>query len=192
MSEALVFRHFRSKKALHAAVLRKLIEDQDETIHGLGAQEPSTGGIVTMLYRYFTWCVRGPLDSPLAAGPRVLLGSLSGDGAFARSVYRRAQRLTLPGFEAALKAAQASRDMVDDGPSAQNAMHFIEHVGTMLTASHLAKPPVVQYSGDAAGVVRQAVLFCGRGIGILDAALQREWPKSQRTPRDLAPVRRRA
>lgn len=170
VSEALVFRHFHTKDMLYRAVLRKLIKDQDEAFKAAGIKSEDTAGIVAMMRSYFGGCLRSQ-HSPFADSLRVLYASLAGDGNYARLVYRRAQRLSLKPLERALAAARQSGDLLGEPVDALNIVAFFEHIGSNLSISRMRAKPIVQYAGDDEQLLRQILWFCGRGIGLTEAAL---------------------
>lgn len=186
VSEALLYRHFVSKEALYDAVLERLIEQQDHNFAVLQLPEPSTRGLVETLWRYFEACVRNPPDSRASTGQRLLLLSLAGDGEHARMLYARAQAIGADAFRRALEAAYREGSLGDPTIDPRNAWNFIEHVGSMITSGGLSGRSVIPYSGPKTRLVREAVLFCGRGLGLEDAAIEAHAPEGAR------PTRRRA
>lgn len=197
VSEALLYRHFVSKEALYAAVLDRLIEQQDHNFAALQLPDPSTQGLVETLWRYFEACVRNPPTSRASAGQRILLLSLAGDGEHAGMLYERAQAIGVRAFRRALEAARREGNLESASIDPRNAWNFIEHVGSMITSGALSGRSVIPYAGsdarsgagsDAgsqsrsgagskARLVREAVLFCGRGLGLKDAAIGAHAPK---------------
>lgn len=201
VSEALLYRHFDSKEALYAAVLDRLIEQQDHNFAALQLPEPSTQGLVETLWRYFEACVRNPPTSRASTGQRILLLSLAGDGEHAGMLYERAQAIGVRAFRRALEAARREGSLESASIDPRNAWNFIEHVGSMITSSGLSGRSVIPYAGSDAGsdarsgagseagsqsrssagskarLVREAVLFCGRGLGLKDAAIGAHAPK---------------
>jgi TetR/AcrR family transcriptional regulator len=175
VSEALIYRHFPSKTALYRAVLRSLIEEQDRIIADVAPPSPSAQGLVEMLHALLRHGLQGD-EAPNAEGVRVLLASLAGDSSFARLVYRRAQRLTYRHMDAALAAAVATGEARDASLSSTNAIFFMTHVSAMLQASRRGARPAIDYVGAPDAILREAVWFCGRGLGLTDDALQRYYP----------------
>lgn len=180
VSEALVYRHFPSKQALYDAVLERLIEDQDRNIAILHLPEASTRGLVECLWRYFEACVYNTPASRASVGQRILLLSLAGDGRHAGLLYARAQRIGSEAFAEALEAARREGNLEPVPIDPRNAWNFLEHVGSMITAGRLSGAPVIPYAGSKAKILREAVLFCGRGLGLKDAALMATVPASRR------------
>jgi len=180
VSEALLYRHFPSKQALYDAVLERLTEQQDQNLSVLHLPEPSTRGLVETLWRYFAACVYNPPTSRAAVGQRLLLLSLAGDGKHAGLLYERAQRLGARAFRDALDAARREGNLERVAIDPRNAWNFIEHVGSMLTSGRLTGRSVIPYAGAKAKLVREAVLFCGRGLGLKEAAILAHAPRTAR------------
>jgi len=176
VSEALLFRHFPSKVALYEAVHARLIELQDANFELMALPSPSTEGLVRMLWATFGACVYGRASAQVAAGQRLMLLSLAGDGEHARVFLRRAFRLGLHALEQALASARAAGDLTGEPIAARNAFAFIGHVSTMIAAGRLPERSVVPYAPSKERLVRDAVRFCGRGLGLTEAALRRHAP----------------
>ncbi|MCB2066017.1 MAG: TetR/AcrR family transcriptional regulator [Erythrobacter sp.] len=172
VSEALMYRHFPSKLALYRAVLRQTIREQDENFDELVPQEASAAGIIHTLRAYFRHAA-SLSDDDMQQRFRMLLASLSGDGTYARLVYRRSQRTLDRSIMDAMEAARASGDMAGEALDLANTSMFIEHVGTMMSAIIATSQGDTPYAKSGEELVRQAVWFCCRGIGLTDAAIAR-------------------
>lgn len=172
VSEALVYRHYPSKLSLYRAVLRQIFREQDQNYAQVGVMEPSSRGLVKSLYRYFQSIVLDP-HGPGQAGYRLTLASLAGDGYFAALIYRRAQRRSMRQIEAAHAAARAAGDVAGEALKIENVNMFIEHIGTMMNSIQVLDPASRPYADDGEALVRQAVWFCCRGLGLTDAAIAR-------------------
>lgn len=172
ISEALLFRHFTSKTHIYRAVLREVIADQNANfqLHGIAA--PSTEGLLEVLRRTISHAMQG-VDASNVEGRRMVVGSLAADGGYARLVYRRALRLTLPDLEKALEAARADGGITGEMMSATNAAMFIENISTMMMMARCHEKVVIPYDEDDDRTLREAVLFCARGIGIVENRIVR-------------------
>jgi AcrR family transcriptional regulator len=172
VSEALIFRHFPSKDALYSAVLRKLVRDQDESFAAIGEMTADSAGIVRMLCAYFNGCIRGT-SKPSAQNIRILFASLAGDQNYARFAYRRALKLSLPFLQEALKGARLAGELVGEPLDPVNLVAFIEHLGSTLCVARVGERPTVQYGGDEKALLRDVVLFAGRGLGLKEEVVER-------------------
>lgn len=192
VSEALLYRHFPSKQALYETVLERLAEQQDRNMAILQLPDPSTRGLVECLWRYLEACVHDPPGSPGSGGQRLLLLSLAGDGRHARLLYERAQKIGVSAFAKALEAAAREGNLERAAIAPRNAWSFLEHVGSMITSSRLSGTPAIPYSGSKSKLLREAVLFCGRGLGLKDAAIEAWAPGAPRDPSPIVPTLRSA
>jgi len=177
VSEALLFRHFPSKAALYDAVHERLIGLQDANFELMALPSPTAEGLVRMLWATFRACVYGRTGAQVAIGQRLMLLSLAGDGEHARVFLRRALRLGLRPLGEALEAARASGDLTGQPIEARNAFAFIGHVAMMIAAARIPERSVVPYAPSKERLVRDAVRFCGRGLGLSEAALRRYAPE---------------
>ncbi|ANI79693.1 MULTISPECIES: TetR/AcrR family transcriptional regulator [Sphingobium] len=170
ISEALLFRHFPTKTHIYRAVLREVIADQNATFQSYGQAAPSTEGLLEILRRTISHAMQG-MGASNAEGMRMVVGSLAGDGGYARLVYRRALRLTLPNLEEALEAARADGGISGEIISATNAAAFMENISTMMMMARCHERIAIPYDEDDNRTLRDAILFCARGIGIAEARI---------------------
>ncbi|MGW8203745.1 TetR/AcrR family transcriptional regulator [Sphingomonas bisphenolicum] len=172
VSEALLFRHFASKTHIYRAVLREVIIDQNSTFSAMGTAEPSTDGLLDIIRKLVEHAMKGAAADNVE-GMRMVVGSLAGDGGYARLIYRRALRLSLPALERALVAAQSDGAITGILLSPTNAVAFLEHVGTMMLMARYHSRTAVPYDRNERIVRQDAILFCGRGLGITEARIQK-------------------
>lgn len=188
VSEALVYRHFPSKLALYRAVLRQLIREQNDNFETIGLPEPNTRSLVLTIKAFLRDSLsKRPTQQEQAA--RILLASLAGDGSYAQLVYRRAVRLMLGRLDDALEAARAAGDLVGPPIDSINAGLFVDHVGSLIAASRLGGRRSIAYQGDDEDVLRDAVWFCCRGLGLSQQAIEK-WYDSEET--EAAPDKKAA
>lgn len=172
VSEALVYRHYASKLSMYRAVLRQIFREQDQNYAKVGVMDPSTKGLVKSLHLYFRSIVLDPHGSG-QEGYRLTLASLAGDGYFASLLYRRAQRRSMRQIEAAHAAARAAGDLTGEALKIENVNMFIEHIGTMMNSIEVLDKASRPYADEGEALARQAVWFCCRGLGLTDAAIER-------------------
>ncbi|MCP5395203.1 MAG: TetR/AcrR family transcriptional regulator [Sphingomonadaceae bacterium] len=172
VSEALMYRHFPSKLALYRAVLRQTIREQDENFEELFPRERNARGIIQTLKIYFTHAA-SLQDDDMQQRFRMLLASLSGDGTYARLVYRRSQRTIDSSIEEALQNAREAGELIGEGIPVANTSMFIEHIGTMMSAIVAISRADTPYATVGDELISQAVRFCCRGLGFTDEAVTR-------------------
>jgi len=172
ISEALLFRHFPSKKHLYDEILRLGCEGDPE-LERLTALEPSTATLVYMIHfmvRYFLLGAgvdRAELDTRL----RLVLHSFLEDGEYARELFDRIFERVHPLFAASIEAATAAGDIKSGSIASANRFWFGQHVAAMVAFVLLPGRPTVSYQGTPAGLVEEASWFILRGIGMKEAAL---------------------
>jgi AcrR family transcriptional regulator len=179
VSEALLFRHFPSKQALYDAVHERLIAIQDANFEVMTLPAPSTEGLVRMLWATLRACVYGKPSAQAVAAQRIMLLSLAGDGEHAREFYARAHRKGIRALARAIQAARASGDVDGEPVDPRNAFALIGQIATMITSAQLTGKSVVPWTPSKERLLRDAVHFCGRGIGLCDAALARYEPSDR-------------
>ena len=179
VSEALLFRHFPSKQALYDAVHERLIAIQDANFEVMTLPAPSTEGLVRMLWATLRACVYGRHSAQAAAAQRIMLLSLAGDGEHAREFYARAHRKGVRALAQAIEAARAAGDLDGESIDPRNAFALIGHIATMITSAQLTGKSVVPWAPSKDRLLRDAVHFCGRGIGLSEAALGRYEPSER-------------
>jgi AcrR family transcriptional regulator len=171
VSEALLFRHFPSKKHLYGEILRLGCEG-DPALERLAALEPSTETLVrmtTFMVRYF---LLGGLDeAELDTRLRLMLHSFLEDGEYARELFDTIFARVHPLFAASVDAAAAAGDLKADPIASANRFWFGHHVAAMVAFVFLPGRASVPYQGSVTALVEEASWFILRGIGMRDAAI---------------------
>ena len=173
VSEALLFKHFPTKAALYSAIQDFGCRIKEEALERLRLLEPSTAGLVLMAYMMVHHIVRGDADDRLSGDTRhrLIVNSLLADGDYARLVYETIFSQVFPKFGACLEAAEAAGDLAAMPVRHENRFWFAQHVGAMLAVVSLAGKPAVPYHGAQDQIIREAVWFILRGVGLKDAAI---------------------
>ena len=189
ISEALLFRHFPSKKHLYDEILRLGCEGDPE-LERLTTLEPSTATLVYMIHfmvRYFLLGAgvdRAELDTRL----RLVLHSFLEDGEYARELFDRIFERVHPLFAASIEAATAAGDVKSGSIASANRFWFGQHVAAMVAFVLLPGRPTVSYQGTPAGLVEEASWFILRGIGMKEAALTAALAADENRPLQLTPA----
>jgi AcrR family transcriptional regulator len=172
ISEALLFRHFPSKKLLYGEILRLGCEG-DPALERLADLEPSTETLVRMVHfmtRHFLLAA-GIEPADLDARLRLVLHSWLEDGEYARELFERIFERVHPLFAASLTTAIAA-GVLRPGPIASaNQFWFAQHIVAMIAFGFLPGHASVPYEGGLDGLVEEASWFVLRGLGMTDAAI---------------------
>lgn len=176
VSEALVYRHFVSKLALYRAVLRQIFQDQDERWREQGIHGTGTAGLIGAIHRFISDSVLDAADPQRLDTHRMTLASLAGDGSYASLIYRRSQRRNEKAMAQAYEAAIADGGLTGEPLFTPAAAMFIEHVGTMMAVIGALPPASQPYGVAGEELIRQATVFCLRGIGMNEEAIARYLP----------------
>lgn len=187
ISEALLFRHFPSKKHLYGEILRLGCEG-DPALERLAALEPSTVTLVRMIHymvRYFLLAgetERIERDSRL----RLVLHSFLEDGEYARELFETIFARVQPLFAASIEAATAAGDLVFGPIVSANRFWFGHHVAVMMAFVSLPARACLAYQGTVAMLADETTWFILRGIGMTDASITAALASSAQNPIELA------
>jgi AcrR family transcriptional regulator len=172
VSEALIFKHFPSKAALHEAMFQCCVEG-DGALARLLAMEPGTAAVVAYVRAMVSYYALGIPACPenLLPRHRLLIMSLLEDGEFARLARRWMSEHILPSFVSSLRAAQAAGDLVPTATVPENAFWLAEMLGAMLATVRLPDDPVIPSLCDHEATARQTIHFILRGLGLKDEVI---------------------
>ena len=174
ISEALLFKHFPSKKSLYGEILRLGCEG-DPALERLASLEPSTLTLVRMTHymvRYFLQATEadpGERDSRL----RLVLHSFLEDGEYARELFETIFEHVHPLFAASIDAAAGAGDLVVGPISSGNGFWFGHHIAAMMAFVFLPARACLPYHGTLTSLVDETSWFMLRGIGMTDTAIAR-------------------
>ncbi|HJU17088.1 MAG TPA: helix-turn-helix domain-containing protein [Stellaceae bacterium] len=172
ISEALLFRHFPSKKLLYGEILRLGCEG-DPALERLAELEPSTRTLVRMVHfmtRHFLLAV-GVERCDLDARLRLVLHSCLEDGEYARELFERIFERVHPLFAGSLAAAIAAGDLLPSPVASANQFWFAQHIVAMVAFAFLPGRAAVPYEGGLDALALQASWFILRGLGMADGAI---------------------
>lgn len=172
ISEALLFKHFPSKKNLYGEILRLGCEGDPalEKLATLPASTDTAIRIVRFMVRRFvlgTDCERHDLDLKM----RLMLHSCLEDGDYARELFAAVAPRVVPLFVASLKAAEEAGDLVPLTSSGANRFWFAHHLAAMMAIAFLPPQGFIPYDGDIDRLVEEAGDFILRGIGMTEGAI---------------------
>jgi AcrR family transcriptional regulator len=186
ISEALLFKHFPSKKHLYGAILRLGCEG-DPALERLATLDPCTATLVRMtryMVRYFLLAgdaERTERDSRL----RLVLHSFLEDGEYARELFDAIFERVHPLFAASIEAAVAAGDMTFGSIASANRFWFGHHVAAMMAFVLLPARACLSYQGTLAALVEETSRFILRGMGMTDEAIAAAFAAGAQGPLDL-------
>jgi AcrR family transcriptional regulator len=183
VSEALIYKHFHSKEALYEELLDYAREVLKIGFTGLNALEYGTRTLVLIIFVVVEVIM---LDVPgripdQKMHERLLFQSLIGDTVFARSHFKMLKENWEGTVNACFEAAMEVGDIEESLISPANRMWFVHHLAMALNLCHLTGDPTFEYDGSREDLAEQAVLFCLKGMGMTDDAIQEYYkPKELR------------
>lgn len=175
VSEALLYKHFASKEDLYEEVIDYAGKVSATRIKNLKELEAGTEALVVRIYclvRVILLEVPGLRDEQ-RWHERILYRSLLGDTKYARMHFERLRGLVEEGMNECLDSAAEAGDLEAVPIGNLNRMWFVHHLAMALNLSHLSDEPAFEYEGSKEELLEQAVLFCLRGIGMTESAIQR-------------------
>ena len=181
VSEALLYKHFASKDELYEEVMDYAGKVSETGIEKLQDLEGGTEALVVRIYclvRVILLDVPG-LQDEQHWHERILYRSLLGDTRYARRHFRRLRRILEKGIRRCFDSAAEAGDLEPVPIGNLNRMWFVHHLAMALNFSHMSDEPAFEYEGSKEELVEQAVLFCLRGIGMTEAAIERTFRPSR-------------
>ena len=174
ISEALLYRHFRDKPSLYAAIARRHVTDWHlhPGLSRLKELAPSTGRLVLATQYLFCHFLAHDRDEV----PRLLVQSLLGDGEFARAMMLALEAEAGALYRESLDAAARAGDLlvpVGDLPSGMFLSYLLS-----LSLRLFALPGRAGSSGAALPHwpdPEAAARFALRGLGLRPEALERDY-----------------
>ncbi len=175
VSEALIFKHFPSKKSLYAEIQKFGCKGCDPGLQKLLDLKPSTSTLVYVVYYIIRANIVGRGKDTMCneTRHRMILNSCLEDGSFARFLFHNRFAENLTRIVGCMDAAAESGDLVASPASQSNLLLFCHHLATMIATMHLPTRPVVDYQASPEELVQQAVWFALRGLGLKDEAIKR-------------------
>ena len=183
VSEALIYKYFPSKESLYNELLdysRELFSTGFTALSGL---IHDTRTLVFLIFALLELIV---LDVPNRIADqklheRLLFHSLMGDTIFARSHFKILRDNWEATIDACFQAATEAGDITRSKIPMATRMWFVHHLAMALNLCHLSGKPAFEYDGSREDLVNQATIFCLKGIGMTDEAIDKYFdPKELR------------
>jgi AcrR family transcriptional regulator len=175
VSEPLLYKHFPSKEELYGAI-------QDYTARTTpllcpADLEPSTATLVVLYEQLMRVLILGEPrgEVPWHIRLRLILNSMLEDGVYAQLAFKNRFEEFAARLEACIRAAEKAGDVVPGGATPGNRAIFAYQVGAWFAVAHLPPRRTLKYQGSGERLLREAVWFGLRGMGMTDAAIERHF-----------------
>jgi AcrR family transcriptional regulator len=172
VSEALLFKHFPNKQAIYLAML----DECHKTEISAGYQklltlEPSTSTLMVILHFLFTKLIAQ--EEEPREFHRLLLRSMSEDGEFARVFLEHIGSTFVPVLRDCLNAAERDGDLRGNAHRLKTGAWLTQHLILMIGFVHVSSRETVNYKAPKEKLAEEAVVFCLRGLGVRDEAIEK-------------------
>ena len=175
VSEALLYRHFTSKDAMHKEILSYAGTLSKKTVNELKGLESGTETLIMIIFASFQMIlfeVPGQKEQQ-NMHERFLFYSLLEDIAYAKmafnNIFENLYDIVLDNFEAAVR----NGDIVQLRGEKLHYFWFIHHLAMALNLCHLTGTPAFRYEGSKEELAEGAVIFVLRGIGMTNEAIEK-------------------
>jgi AcrR family transcriptional regulator len=168
ISEGLLFKYFKSKERLHAAILESC-----RPAASIPPGEPSSDALVVFLREHFDWMIKNAANPEHESFGRLLLRSMAGDGRFARTFFADVFGPQVAWVERCLRVAEKRAELEPFGHplSVRAWLSYLMQVQVLTTIQ--PKPRLVDYGASDAALAESALLFMLRGLGLKESAIRR-------------------
>jgi len=178
VSEALLYKHFPSKKSLYAATVGAYAADPMWLeYHRILEMEPSTSTLVVMVHFLISQVVESGSEQVEAMG-RMAARSLLEDGEFMRVAFREFNEAWVAKFEACLRAAEEAGELAETGQRRDLRAWFVHHLVLALMLYLNPRVSAINYQASRKTLVEQAARFALLGAGLKEKAIRRHYKKA--------------
>jgi len=174
ISEGLLFKIFPNKETLYHAVLALFSDNMSEKAKNIMSLKPSTSTLVMIVHLLVSEMISVRLTER-DDFVRLYLRSLAGDGEFARRVLEETERQLIPMLRANIKASIASGDIADSPVPHHLRAWFTDRLPFIIMTDFVPLAPVLDYGISREKLVRHAVWFLLRGIGMKEESIRRHY-----------------
>jgi len=173
VSEALIFKHFPSKRALYKGLYAYSTRQGELDAERVSVLPVEPSNAARLLY----FALRSVLVKPTAEGSpifRLLCHSCLDDGEFATLLLDglHAKAVTAK-FEKCLVAGLKTGEILKTSDSPARLLWFARNAAAQAYLHQLPKRPVINYELDPFSLLREVFIFALRGIGFTENALRR-------------------
>jgi AcrR family transcriptional regulator len=174
VSEALLYRHFASKRDMYAAIQNVCVLKATADARRIEALPDTTSTLVLSIYAIMRNIqVDSTLNDEATNMPRLVMRSLLADGVFARQMSLAAESVWRPKLERCIRAGIAAGDIQNEFDPACLGVFFSHHVSAAMMYYRLPSGGTVNYPGgnDPEWLLDQSVRFALRGMGLTASAI---------------------
>lgn len=181
VSEALIYKHFPSKESLYAEIQNFGCQGAEVALERIAGLEPASRTLVLIVYFMMRCLALGRAKDPIGWNTRhrLVLNSCLEDGSYPRYLFNQHFSGCLEKLEASMDAARTAGELLDYGPKRRNRCLFAHHLACMIAVMHLPERPVIDYGTEREELLNEAVRFALRGIGLSDAAIERDYQPNE-------------
>ncbi len=181
ISEALLYKHFESKEALYDQTMDYAGEVSATALEKLRDLEIGTEALVAYIYFLVRLIL---LKAPRVQDrqhwhERFLFRSLLGDARYARTHFRNLHGIMEERISACFDKAAEAGDLAHVPIGNVNRMWLVHHLAMALNLCHMSDEPAFEYDCTKQELAEQAILFCLRGIGMTESAIDRHFQVSK-------------
>ena len=176
VSEALLYKHFSSKEELYSAVLQFSRDLGLAHITELKSVGPGTEALVFFVYLIVETITLGVPERSVdqKAHERLFFRSLVSNNDYAEKALATVgtyllDDVILECFEVAAKAG----DLVASPIACRDRMWLVHHLAMAINLCNLSGTSACQYTTPMPELAEHAILFCLRGLGLTDQAIQK-------------------
>ena len=175
VSEALLYRHFSSKEDLYQEILRYGVDISGIFADQLEKLVPGAESLVAYVYLAFKLILAEVprFEEAQYWHERLLFQSLIGDRTYADSHFQNLVEALKDPMARHMEAAKEAGDLGEMNTPPINRFWFAHHLAMALNLCHLSGESAFQYEGSKEELVMEAVLFCLRGFGLTEKAVER-------------------
>ena len=175
VSEALLFKHFPNKEALYSAIRMSCFKEEgSKVIERLQSLESSTSALVSLVHDFVSHILGRQPEESERSFLRLVLRSLMDEGEFARlGLQEGPPSYWVQKVKECIEAAKAAGDMVDGPIPTSLGGWCAHHLISGIMMHFLPADPVIDYGVPREELVKQVTLFCLRGMGLKEEAIQR-------------------
>jgi len=173
VSEALLYKHFPSKKDMYDAIGAEHFADRNKHagVERLIAMPPSTRRLVLSV-QYLIGHMLHQRDTDF---PKLMAQSLLADGEFARQFLRRFSSDFGPFLIESIEASRKAGDISHPIKSEQCVIWLVQHVAFAVRMFSLPEKQVVTYGVSKTNLSDEAARFSLRGLGISSQAMKKHF-----------------